>query len=200
MSLYEFTSEVPFTEAVMVAALSGWVDAGAAATTAAAHIAGSGSVVAVFDSDELFDYRANRPVLDIVDGVTKGVSWPQITATATSLGGRDVALLSGSEPDYRWRAFAASVVDLAHRLGVSLHVTLGGVPAAVPHTLPPPILTTASDRDLLVGDINFPQGVLRVPSAAVSIVDRALYRGGIPTVGFFAQVPRVLCTRFRYCP
>ena len=50
----------------LVVALDGWVDAGSAATTAAALIGrGRANVVATFDADRLFDYRARRPTLEI---------------------------------------------------------------------------------------------------------------------------------------
>lgn len=189
MPLYELTSEIALQSPVMVSALTGWVDAGSSASLAAAHIAGSGPVVARFDSDELFDYRSNRPVLDIIEGVMTEVSWPEINVRREQVGEQSVAVLSGGEPDFRWQAFASGVVNLAHRLGVTLHVTLGAVPAAVPHTLPPPVHATASDATLLHDNARLLPGPLRVPSAAVSIVDRALQHSGIATVGFFAQVP-----------
>ena len=49
---------------VVIAALDGWVDAGAAATTAAGHVAANGTSIATFDDDRLYDYRARRPTLD----------------------------------------------------------------------------------------------------------------------------------------
>ena len=53
---------------VLIAALDGWVDAGSAATRAAALVAANGTRVATFDDDRLYDYRARRPTLEIVDG------------------------------------------------------------------------------------------------------------------------------------
>jgi hypothetical protein len=68
-------------------------------------------------------------------------------------------------------------------------ITLGSVPAAVPHTMPAPVMTTASDVELLKGDVRPPEGLLRVPAAAVSMIDQHVAGAGIPTVGFFVQVP-----------
>jgi hypothetical protein len=172
----------------MVSALMGWVDAASVATDAAKHIAGTGAVVASFDGDELFDYRSNRPILDIVDGAMAEVTWPEIAVRESTLGGRDVLVMTGTEPDMRWRAFSASVVELAKQFNVGLHVTLGSVPAAVPHTRATPLLTTASREGLIADTTNLPP-TMRVPSAAISIVDRELGMAGIDTVGFFAQVP-----------
>jgi PAC2 family len=187
--IYTIEEEPILKSPVMVSALAGWVDAGAAGTGAADHLAGEGQVVARFDPDALFDYRSQRPILDIVDGSMKRTVWPEVVLRHAVAGERDLLLLTGLEPDLAWNAFAAAVAELAVRFDIQQLVTFGSVPAAVPHTLPPPILTTAADPDLLSGDVRPPEGLLRVPAAAVSIVDQRVAKNGIPTVGFFAQVP-----------
>jgi hypothetical protein len=50
-------------------------------------------------------------------------------------------------------------------------------------------MTTASNIDLVKGEVRLPEGLLRVPAAAVSIMDQRVAENGIPTVGFFVQVP-----------
>ena len=186
---YTLIERPPLFEPVLISALSGWVDAASAGTSAAAHLAEGGEVIATFDGDLLFDYRSQRPILDIVDGVMRRTVWPEVTVKHAVVAQRDVLVLSGSEPDLSWRRFATGVSDLADDLGVSQLITLGSVPAAVPHTLPAPVMTTASEPDLLRGDVKPPDGLLRVPAAAVSIVDQQVAASGIPTVGFFVQVP-----------
>ena len=53
-----------------------------------------------------------------------------------------------------------------------------------------PILGTASTAGLLPEDVpQGPEGELHVPSALVSVLELAVGQAGIPTVGFFAQVP-----------
>jgi len=188
MTLLTVTREVGLDRPVMISALGGWVDAASVATDAAQRIAGDADVVAFFDADELFDYRSSRPILDIVDGAMTEVTWPEITVRQAELGSKGVLVMLGTEPDLRWRAFSSSVVEFAQQHDVGLHVTLGAVPAAVPHTLPPPVLTTAS-REGLLGEKGPMPPTLRVPSAAISIVDRALAHAGVDTVGFFAQIP-----------
>jgi hypothetical protein len=59
----------------------------------------------------------------------------------------------------------------------------------VPHTRPVRILTTASRRDLIPDDEQLPQGILKVPGAAVNIVEQAVTARGIPAVGYWAQIP-----------
>jgi hypothetical protein len=173
-----------------VAALEGWVDAGSAGTTAASQLADSGRRVATFDADAIYDYRSRRPTLDIIDGRPIKLDWPELTLTATTIDGRDLLVLTGPEPDYRWHELADDVVALARRLGVASWASLGAIPAAVPHTRPVPILATASAAGLLPSGIRQgPDGLLRVPSAMLSVLELTAAEGGIPAVGFFAQVP-----------
>ncbi len=105
-------------------------------------------------------------------------------------------MLAGAEPDDRWQAFSAATVELAHRLGVAEWVSLGSIPAAVPHTRPVPIIGTTSEPGRLRGDVQpGPAGILRVPAAAVSVLEMAMAEGGIPAVGYFAQVPHYVAGR-----
>jgi PAC2 family len=188
MTLYRLTDDSIPRRPVLVQALSGWVDAGGAGTDAAEILAGEGSVIADFDPDTLFDYRSNRPILDIVDGQVRDLQWPAITVRKRDLGASDLLVLTGLEPDMRWQEYADSVFELAGRFSVTQLVSIGAVPAAVPHTLESPVMMTASNKELLIGQ-RVPEGILRVPSAAVSVVDHHFVERGIETVGFWAQVP-----------
>jgi PAC2 family len=190
MSMVRLEETAELDAPVLVAALEGWVDAGAAGTTAAAQLAEDGTRVATFDADAIYDYRARRPTLDIIDGRPMHLSWPRLELTATRVGGRDLVILRGPEPDYRWRELSVEVVDVAKRLGVVSWASMGAIPAAVPHTRPVPILATASANGLLPEGIRRgPDGLLRVPAACLSVLELAASTNGIPAVGFFAQVP-----------
>ena len=190
MSLYRLEEDPGLDAPVLVAALEGWVDAGSAGTTAAAQLAEGGRVVATFDADAIYDYRARRPTLDIVDGRPTTLAWPRLQLLAARIGERDLLILRGPEPDYRWRELTADAIELAKRLGVASWASLGAIPAAVPHTRPVPILATASASGLLPDGIRQgPDGVLRVPSAALSVLELTAAANGMPAVGFFAQVP-----------
>ena len=187
--MYDLTLDTPLQSPALVVAFEGWVSAGSAGTATADHIADDGSVVATFDSDRLYDYRVNRPTLDFVDGMIDEVDWPATTIRIRRVGDRDLLVLSGAEPNWGWQALAGAVGDIATDLGVLHHVSLGGIPWAAPHTRPTIVTTTASRRDLIGADANFPDGLLRVPASATSIVERAVAERGIPTVGFWARVP-----------
>src|SRR5437763_3452968 len=196
MALYRMTAEPRLDAPVLVTAFDGWVDAASAATTAANHVAADGEQIAVFDADELIDYRARRPVLDIVDGDLKSLSWPEITVRAVRAGARDVVVLTGPEPDFRCHELSDSVYELSIRLGVVESVTLGSLGLAVPHTRPTQITATSSRPEVLGPDDQRTEGLLRVPAAAVSVIEMNLRDHGIPTVGFFAQTPHYVTATY----
>lgn len=190
MALYQLDRPLDLANPALVVAFDSWVDAGAAATTAARRLAEGGEIIATFDADLLYDYRSRRPTLDIVDGHPTSLSWPELVVRRRRFDGRDLLVLSGPEPDYRWQALADDAARLATDLGVAEWISLGSIPAAVPHTRPVNILGTESRPGLLRGDVTpGPAGILRVPSAAVSVLDLAVSRAGTPAVGYYAQIP-----------
>ena len=190
MALFKLTPPDDLHEPAVVAAFDGWVDAGSAATAALKLLGVGGDLVAEFDGDQLFDYRSRRPTLEIQDGRPERLTWPALTIRRRRIEERDLLVLTGAEPDFKWRRFSADLVEIARQLEVREWISLGAIPAAVPHTRPVPILGTASRPGLLKGDVQAgPEGLLRVPAACISVVDMAISRSGIPSVGYFAQIP-----------
>lgn len=190
MTLYTVTDPGDLVAPSLVAAFDGWVDAGSAATSALEHLVDDAPVVARFDADVLFDYRARRPPLEIVDGRLAELTWHELVIRHVRIADRDVLVLVGAEPDYRWRAFTNAVLELTRAFEVAEWISLGAIPAAVPHTRPVPIIGTEASRGLLRGDVlPGPAGVLRVPSALVSALELEASAAGVPALGYFAQVP-----------
>lgn len=188
--MYRFIREPGELRApVFMAAFDSWVDAGGAATGAASQIARHGETIVAFDTDELLDYRARRPILDVVDGEAKTLTWQELNVKLVRTPTRDLLVMTGPEPDYRWKAFSAAVVEMALRLGVVEAVGIGAIPAAVPHTRPVALMATATPSNLLGPEERRPEGLLRVPAAALSVVQMRFIEHGIPTVGFYAQIP-----------
>jgi len=175
MTLYHLDSTPRLDSPIVVAAFDGWVDGGRAGTLAADQLAEGGHAIATFDTDRIYDYRARRPTLQIINGKLMDLDWPQLRLVATRIGERDLLVLTGAEPDYLWRQLQTDVVGLAKELGVVTWVSLGAIPATVPHTRPVPILGTASTAGLLPQDVpQGPDGELRVPSALVSVLELAV--------------------------
>jgi proteasome assembly chaperone (PAC2) family protein len=193
VTLYRLDPQADLVTPTLVAAFDSWIDAGGASSIAAEKLADGGDVIVEFDGDQLFDYRSRRPTLEIVDGRMTELTWPSLQVRRRRIDGRDLLVLTGAEPDFRWREFAAGVVELARQLNVGLWISLGAIPAAVPHTRATHVLGSASDPGLLLGDIQAgPAGVLRVPSAAISVLEHSIGLAGIPAVGYYAQVPHYI--------
>jgi PAC2 family len=199
MPLYRLAEPRPHLETpTIIAAFDGWVDAGSAATSVLTILAEGGTTIASFDPDQLFDYRSRRPTLEIRDGRLSSMTWPEVTLRHARYGDRDLLVLTGAEPDDRWHLLAEATVELVDRLDVRGWISLGAIPAAVPHTRPVPILGTESEQGLLRGGVTAgPTGILRVPSAALSMLEMAVADAGIPAVGYFAQTPPTYRARTR---
>jgi PAC2 family len=190
MTLVRLVTTGPLDSPVVVTAMDGWVDSGSAATMAAALLSEGGDTMATFDSDRIYDFRARRPTREIIDGMPRKLTWPELKLVRRRLDDRDILVLSGPEPDYRWQQLGAELAQLARMLEVEEWISLGAIPAAVPHTRPVTVFGTASRDGLLRAQVEAgPIGIMTVPAAAISILDLALSGAGVPAVGYFAQVP-----------
>ena len=137
-------------DAVMIAAFEGWNDAGEAASAVIEHLAEiwDAEVVAALDPEDYYDFQVNRPRVLLENG-RRRISWRTtrvLVATNTSLG-RDVVLVQGVEPSFRWRAFAIELMELAQAADVSMVVTLGALMADVAHSRPIPVSATSDSED-----------------------------------------------------
>lgn len=189
-SMYEIHERPMMTRPILVAGFDGWINAGGAATNTLAWIADGAEPFVTFEGDRLFDYRDQRPIHEIREGVIEDFEWPSVTMTHVERGGRDLVILSGTEPALNWQAFVGAVADLALDLDVVELIGIGGIPWAVPHTRPIPVLTTASDRSLIPDQDEHPEGIIRVPAAVSRAIEVRLTSEGIPAMGFWARVPQ----------
>src|SRR4029079_15648825 len=88
-------------------------------------------------------------------------------------------------------------LELCLRLGVVEWISLGAIPAAVPHTRPVPVMATASAEGTLhEAETKGPPGLLRVPSAGLSAMEVVVSGSGNPAVGFYAQIPHYVGGRY----
>ncbi len=189
--LHQLVAEPELSEPLLICALDGWVDAGMAAVSAMTYLLGNGetTLVARFDSDALLDFRSRRPVAHLVDGVNTGLTWPSIELRhGHDLDGRDLLLLTGSEPDSNWQSFSNEVVDLAKQFGVRLVVGLGAFPAPAPHTRPPKVACTANRTELADHFMGM-RPTLDVPAGVQAAIERSCADASLDAIGLWAQVP-----------
>jgi predicted ATP-grasp superfamily ATP-dependent carboligase len=96
-------------------------------------------VVAEFDNDELYDFTVARPLVRVEQG-QRVLDWPQLLVYRVALRDRDVLLMTGIEPHFRWQAVARALADLARWAGVREAVVLSSFNAATLHTRRSPLM------------------------------------------------------------
>jgi proteasome assembly chaperone (PAC2) family protein len=177
---------------VLLAAFEGWNDAGDAATSAVEHLAEQwcARAVAELDPDDYYDFQVNRPLVQLVDGLTRQVTWPTTRVSVASVPGtdRDVVLVRGLEPNLRWRGFSQELVEIARQLGVETVVTLGALLADSPHTRPVPVSGTASDP-ATAAELGLESSRYEGPTGIVGVFQDACANAGMRAVSFWAAVP-----------
>jgi proteasome assembly chaperone (PAC2) family protein len=188
--LVELTERPELRDPFLVLHLSGWTDAGLAGQTSAVFLRArwNARTLAEFDSDELIDYRARRPVVRIGAGTIEQVTWTPIELSLGGTGHRDALLLTGPEPDFRWRAFGDEVVRICRELGVQEVFGLGAFPAPSLHTDPVAVLGTSADPDL-AGRLETVPATVELNGGIQSVLEDRLHQAGIPATGLWARVP-----------
>src|ERR687890_1509293 len=183
---------------VLIAGFTGWNDAAEAASLAVSTIGKQWGAKRFggFDGEEFYDYQTTRPQIKLVEGVTRTIEWPENELSATearvgALDGSGAILLSGPEPNFRWRTFSQAVVDLARELDVRLVITLGALLADVPHSRPVSVAANAQDPSL-VENLGLSASRYEGPTGITGVLHRACAEAGLPSVSFWAPVPHYL--------
>ena len=194
-SLIQLPEPIPvLRNPFLVMHLGGWSDAGLAGEGAAAFLGArlSTRTIAAFDPDELLDYRARRPVVRLANGIIEQLTWSAIElSVAETAGTRDVVMLTGPEPDFRWQAFTGEVVRACRALGVTEAFGLGGFPAPSVHTDPVQVLGSSVDPEL-AGRLDTVAAVVELSGGVQTVLEQRLYEAGIPATGIWARIPPYL--------
>src|SRR5437764_1556766 len=179
----------------VVCAFKGWNDAADAASSAATFV---GSALgarrfATIDPEEFYDFQATRPRIKMTEGRTREIEWPAVELYEARVprAPRDLILLSGSEPSFRWRTFSAVIVELVEALGAQLVVTLGALLADVPHTRPVSITGLASDAALITR-LGLASSSYEGPTGILGVLHAACQQAGLPSASLWAAVPHYI--------
>lgn len=178
----------------MVCAFEGWNDAGDAASTAVAFMnaALSAERFAHVDTEEFYDFQANRPRIQLSgrEG-RREIEWPMVEMSDAQVPGasHDLVIVQGIEPSLRWRSFSALIVELAEALGVQMVITLGALLADVPHTRPVSMTGFASDPALIARIGAHRPSDYEGPTGIVGVLHSACAEAGLPSVSLWASVP-----------
>ncbi len=177
---------------VLLVAFGGWNDAGDSATTAIDYMAEQWGATAFADIDPevFFDFTVTRPEVRVdFDGIRR-IEWPknEFRSAHATPNGADVILLSGIEPQLKWRTFSEHVIGVALATNARMVVTLGALLAEVPHSRPVSVFGATYDEastealDLLPSRYEGPTGI-------TGVLHNACREAGIPSAALWAAVP-----------
>lgn len=181
---------------VALIAFEGWGDAGESASQAAEAFLDrlDSELVAIIDPDEHFDFQVRRPMVTLDSSGIRSITWPRNEIHVVRGGGRDLVVLIGEEPHYRWKTFTRDVVDGLQALGVTRAVTMGAFIGQVAHTLPVPLVGTATKPDELATHGLLPSGY-EGPTGIVGVLNHSLGNSGIDVISVWAAVPHYLSSQ-----
>jgi hypothetical protein len=193
--LYEIVDDIEIDDPVLIVALDGFVDAGAATRLGVAALrAGQeeARTVVRFDVDQLVDYRSRRPALRFDTDHWAGYTAPELDVMAMAdTAGNEYLLLYGPEPDTQWERFCAAVEQVVRHFDVRLVINLSAIPLAVPHTRPIGVTVHGTRPDLTEGHEAWFSSA-EVPGSAVALMEYRLGEAGHDAMGFAVHVPHYL--------
>ena len=177
---------------ILIAAFEGWNDAGEASSTAARYVRDhfESVEVASIDAEDFFDFTVARPSVHLDDDGRRHIAWPSTSVYAAHIPGtgHDLVVLTGHEPQLRWRTFVDHVVTTANEVGASLAVTLGALLTDIPHTRPVQVYGT-SDDEAIAEHLSLSPSTYEGPTGIVGVLGTGLRAAGIPTASLWASVP-----------
>jgi len=173
-------------------AFEGWNDAGDAATASAAHLVEhfGAEPFADIDSEPFYDFSTTRPLVRLDGAGGRRIEWPtnQFTATAVEGSERDLVVLTGVEPQLKWRTFAEEIASVAAEFDVALVITLGALIADVTHSRPTTVYGTSNDR-ALCEQLDLEPSNYEGPTGIVGVVHQACQDAGLASMSLWAAVP-----------
>ena len=183
----------------MIAAFAGWGDAAESTTRALRYLNRTLGTrkVAEIPPEEFYDFTSTRPRTLLDDKGERYISWPsnEFTAYLPDDDSPGLLLLSGVEPNLKWKTYCDTIIAIADRYGVELMVTLGSLFNTVPHTRPFPVSSVVSSREklgqsvLAVGAFDSPyQG----PTAVHTVLADACRQRGLDHVSLWGHGPHYL--------
>jgi len=179
-----------------VAAFAGWGDAGEASTGAAEHLimALDGEAIARIDPDAFYEFQTRRPIAELAADGTRILNWPRNEFHALHHEKRDLVVILGEEPNLRWRSFCELVDQVLTALEVTEVITMGAFLGQVAHTLPVPLVGSASPSGWLMSHGLLPSGY-EGPTGIVGTLTAHLAAAGRKTVSVWAAVPHYLANQ-----
>ncbi|MDO5723481.1 MAG: PAC2 family protein [Flaviflexus sp.] len=186
--LLEFASdpdETPIQISTLICAIEGNPSDAGGICGALTQTIGEGELIASFDPDLIFDFRAERPVIAFENGAMTKMVDPRLDVyLLTDLEGDKFLLLKGNEPDLRWHSLAEGVLQIATQFAIEKFYAVGGLGSGIPHTRPVDLLVRSYDRP----DPHHQSSYMQSVGFAEFLV-YALGTAGLDTSSIMARVP-----------
>ena len=175
---------------MLIAAFTGWNDAGDAASNSVRHLveAWHASALAEVDPEEFTDFATVRPHVRLTADRSRSIVWPTVGLWSASTPGGDVILMLGPEPALRWRLFTEQLIGVARRYEVSMVLTLGALLADVPHSRPVQVIGTATDHDI-IDRYDLQRSRYEGPTGIVGVLHDGCARADLASASLWAAVP-----------
>lgn len=197
-SLYKLNTEllaqVDLSGSNLLMSFTGFSDAGHVVTQISTELKEelTGEPVAVFDVDQLIDYRSRRPRITFSEDRLSDYRAPSLVLyRMVDALGTPFLFLTGSEPDLQWERFSKAVLGLVERFDVNLVAWVHSVPMPVPHTRPLGA-TVHGNRPELIEGISAWKATLEIPAAIGHVLEHKLDAAGRNVVGYAIHVPHYL--------
>ncbi|MDG2112441.1 MAG: PAC2 family protein [Actinomycetota bacterium] len=190
MELVDWLETPDVSNSVMIAAFTGWNDAGDAASEATRYLARryEGRRVAEIDPELFYDFASVRPSVRL-DGDEREIDWPSNQVRLAELDdGRSLVTVLGIEPRLRWRTFSDSVIEIARKLDVSTVITLGALLTDTHHQAPIDVMGT-SNNDVINIELGTTPSSYEGPTGIIGVLNDAFHRSGFDSLSFWAAVP-----------
>lgn len=176
---------------ILVLAFEGWNDAGDAASGAAHHLARQvdAQPLARIEPEEFYDFSTTRPMVSLENG-RRTIRWPAPELEWAHLpeAENDLVILTGIEPQFRWRTFANTIIELAQSLEVSMVVSLGALIADVAHSRPTTVFGSSDNPDL-AKRLDLTPSSYEGPTGIIGVLGAALGGAGFAMASLWGSVP-----------
>jgi predicted ATP-grasp superfamily ATP-dependent carboligase len=190
MEHVRWLAEPTLRRPMVIAAFTGWNDAGDAASASVRHLveAWQAAPLAEIDPEEFTDFATVRPHVRLTPDRTRHIVWPTVGVWSASTPGGDVILILGPEPALRWRLFTEQLLGIAQRFDASMMLTVGALLADVPHSRPVQLIGTATDQEI-IERFDLQRSRYEGPTGIVGVLHDACTRADLASASLWAAVP-----------
>jgi len=180
---------------VVVVGFTGWSDTGTVTQDTARRLidAHHAQRFLEVDPEEYYVFTDTRPTVKLDEEGIRLIEWPTNEAYYARVpsSDHDLIIVTGVEPNLRWRTFSSRLADAIAEHKPSLVCTLVARPSATPHTRPVPVNGSSADP-ALAAKYGLSRSMYQGPTGIVGVLHDALRQRDVPLISLAAGVPHYL--------